>query len=33
MLLIDTLAPLVFLIVLGAGLARIRFLGPAFIAD
>ena len=33
MLLVDTLAPLVLLIVLGAGLARIRFLGPAFIAD
>lgn len=33
MLLIDTLVPLVLLIVLGAGLARIRFLGPAFMAD
>jgi malate permease and related proteins len=33
MLLIDTLAPLVLLIVLGLCLARIRFLGPAFMAD
>ncbi|MGA7216329.1 MAG: AEC family transporter [Terrimicrobiaceae bacterium] len=33
MLLVDTLAPLVLLIVLGAGLARLRFLGPAFMAD
>jgi len=33
MLLVDTLAPLVLLIVLGASLARIRFLGPAFMAD
>ena len=33
MLLVDTLFPLVLLIVLGAGLARIRFLGPAFMAD
>jgi predicted permease len=33
MLLVDTLAPLVLLILLGAALARIRFLGPAFMAD
>ena len=33
MVLVDTLAPLVLLIVLGAALARIRFLGSAFIAD
>ncbi len=33
MVLVDTLAPLVLLIALGAALARIRFLGPAFIAD
>ncbi len=33
MLLVDTLAPLVLLIVLGAGLAHIRFLGPVFMAD
>ena len=33
MLLVDTLAPLVLLIVLGAGLAHIRFLGSAFMAD
>lgn len=33
MLLVDTLAPLVLLIVLGAALARIRFLGPEFMAD
>jgi predicted permease len=33
MLLVDTLAPLLLLIVLGAALARIRFLGPAFMAD
>jgi predicted permease len=33
MVLVDTLAPLILLIVLGAALARIRFLGSAFIAD
>jgi malate permease and related proteins len=33
MVLVDTLAPLVLLIALGAALARIRFLGSAFIAD
>ena len=33
MLLVDTLAPLLCLIVLGAGLAHIRFLGVAFMAD
>ena len=33
MVLVDTLAPLVLLIVLGAALARIRFLGSVFIAD
>jgi malate permease and related proteins len=33
MLLVDTLAPLVLLILLGAGLARVRFLGPEFMAD
>jgi predicted permease len=33
MLLVDTLAPLILLIVLGAALARIRFLGTAFMAD
>jgi predicted permease len=33
MLLVDTLAPLLLLIVLGAILARIRFLGPAFMVD
>jgi malate permease and related proteins len=33
MVLVDTLAPLVLLIVLGAALARIRFLGSAFITD
>ena len=33
MVLVDTLAPLVLLIILGAALARIRFLGSAFIAD
>lgn len=33
MLIVDTLAPLVLLIVLGAGLAHIRFLGEGFIAD
>jgi malate permease and related proteins len=33
MVLVDTLAPLVLLIALGAALARIRFLGAAFIAD
>ena len=32
-LLVDTLAPLVLIIILGAALARIRFLGPVFIAD
>jgi malate permease and related proteins len=29
----DTLAPVMLLILLGAGLARIRFLGPAFIGE
>lgn len=33
MLIIETLAPLVLLIALGAGLARIRFLGREFMAD
>ncbi len=33
MLLVDTLAPLVLLIALGAGLARLRFLGSAFMID
>jgi predicted permease len=33
MLLVDTLAPLLLLIVLGVCLARIRFLGQAFMAD
>ena len=33
MVLVDTLAPLVLLIALGAALARIRFLGSSFIAD
>jgi malate permease and related proteins len=33
MVLVDTLAPLVLLIALGVALARIRFLGSAFIAD
>ena len=33
MLLVDTLAPLVLLIALGAGLARLRFLGSAFMVD
>jgi malate permease and related proteins len=33
MVLVDTLAPLVLLIALGAALARIRFLGSVFIAD
>ncbi|HEY5769077.1 MAG TPA: AEC family transporter [Terrimicrobium sp.] len=33
MLLVDTLAPLVLLIMLGAGLAHLRFLGSAFMAD
>jgi malate permease and related proteins len=33
MVLVDTLAPLVLLIALGAVLARIRFLGSVFIAD
>lgn len=32
-LLVDTLAPLVLIIILGDALARIRFLGPVFIAD
>lgn len=33
MLIVDTLLPLILLIALGAGLAHIRFLGDAFIAD
>lgn len=33
MLIVDTLAPIILLIALGAGLAHIRFLGDGFIAD
>lgn len=33
MLIVETLAPLILLIALGAGLAHIKFLGPVFMAD